>query len=410
MKLKSFSIENFRLITRLNEDLGSRLTLFIGENGAGKTSVLDAISIGLGAALTHLPNVSGISFKKTGDIRSIEGREEPFARIRLDTVDNVVWDRTTRRDKSATTTKLISESVGLKSLEQYLDRTVIDRHNHQEDFTLPPLVFYGVSRALLDIPLRRKGFPKSHSRFDALAGALNSESRFKSAFIWFYNKENEEHRLQKEQRSFDVFLPELQAVRRAIELMFPDLSEPHIELNPLRFVVKKDGQFLNIDQLSDGYKTLLGLVIDLSSRMAMANPKVSDPLAVESVVMIDEVDLHLHPAWQQRVVMDLLRTFPNTQFILTTHSPFVVEAVNNLLKRNQVKNLIPNLEASDDVQNLYPLEANDTKAYLVKNGHAESLLDSDVGLLDDRLLHYMNSINFLYDQMRDIEWEHKQRG
>lgn len=410
MKLKSFSIENFRLITRLNEDLGSRLTLFIGENGAGKTSVLDAISIGLGAALTHLPNVSGISFKKTGDIRSIEGREEPFARIRLDTVDNVVWDRTTRRDKSAATTKLISESVGLKSLEQYLDRAVIDRHNHQEDFTLPPLVFYGVSRALLDIPLRRKGFPKSHNRFDALAGALNSESRFKSAFIWFYNKENEEHRLQKEQRSFDVFLPELQAVRRAIELMFPDLSEPHIEVNPLRFVVKKDDQFLNIDQLSDGYKTLLGLVIDLSSRMAMANPKVSDPLAVESVVMIDEVDLHLHPAWQQRVVMDLLRTFPNTQFILTTHSPFVVEAVNNLLKRSQVKNLILNLEASDDVQNLYPLEANDTKAYLVKNGHAESLLDPDVGLLDDRLLHYMNSINFLYDQMRDIEWEHKQRG
>lgn len=410
MKLKSFSIENFRLITKLNEDLGSRLTLFIGENGSGKTSILDAISIGLGAALTHLPNVSGMTFKKSGDIRSIEGREEPFARIRLDTVDNVAWDRTTRRDKSATTTKLISESVGLKSLEKYLDRTVIDRHNYQEDFTLPPLVFYGVSRALLDLPLRRKGFPKTHSRFDALAGALNSESRFKSAFIWFYNKENEEHRLQKEQRSFDVFLPELQAVRRAIELMFPDLSEPHIEVNPLRFVVKKDGQFLNIDQLSDGYKTLLGLVIDLSSRMAMANPDAKDPLDVESVVMIDEVDLHLHPAWQQRVVMDLLGTFSNTQFILTTHSPFVVEAVNNLLKRGQVTNLIGESEVSDDVFSLYPLDANDARAYIVKDGHAESILCPDVGLLDDRLLQYMNGINLLYDQMRDIQWEHKQRG
>ena len=70
--------------------------------------------------------------------------------------------------------------------------------------------------------------------------------------------------------------------------MFPDLTEPHIEVNPLQFVVKQNEQFLNIDQLSDGYKTLLGLVIDLSARMAMVNPNSPNPLAEQAIVMIDE--------------------------------------------------------------------------------------------------------------------------
>lgn len=81
---------------------------------------------------------------------------------------------------------------------------------------------------MLDIPLRKTGFPKEFSRFDALKNALDANTHFKSAFAWFYHKENEEHRLQKEQRSFEVTLPELDAVRRAILSMFPQLSNPRI--------------------------------------------------------------------------------------------------------------------------------------------------------------------------------------
>jgi predicted ATP-binding protein involved in virulence len=81
---------------------------------------------------------------------------------------------------------------------------------------------------------------------------------------------------------------------------------------------------LYLDQLSGGYKLILSLVIDLARRMAMINPGLEDPLQSEGIVMIDEIDLHLHPKWQQRIVHQLRRTFPNIQFILTTHSPQVL--------------------------------------------------------------------------------------
>ncbi|GGX98664.1 ATPase [Litchfieldella qijiaojingensis] len=404
MKLKYLTLENFRAKPSLSMKLGQRLTLLMGANGSGKTTLLDGIAIGLGEILTYLPSVSGMTFKKQGDIHQRDNHLAPYTRITLETSQGLAWDRLQRRDNSRKTAGEIPPGLGVKALKQHLDNTVIDPWAAGESFELPVFAYYGVSRALLDLPSSRKGFPKSHERFDALANALNADTRFKSAFVWFYNKENEEHRLQKQHKSFDVTLPELDAVRRAIMRLFPDLSEPHIELNPLRFAVKQQGEWLNIAQLSDGYQTLLGLVIDLSSRMAMANPHLDDPLASEAVVMIDEVDLHLHPEWQQRVVGDLLATFPNTQFIVTTHSPFIVEALNNHLKRSQIDGLeIP----SDDIRSLLPLSPEEVAAYFITPSDAHSLMAPDVGLLDDKLLSHFNDINRLYDEMRDIQWEHR---
>ena len=193
-------------------------------------------------------------------------------------------------------------------------------------------------------------------------------------------------------------------VRQAITRMFSDITEPHITLNPLSLVVTHGGECLNIAQLSDGYKTLLGLVIDLSSRMAMANPHLNDPLAAESIVMIDELDLHLHPSWQQRVMGDLLQTFTGSQFIVTTHSPFIVESMNNHLKRNQISN---DEILDDDIKRLQPLSASDVSAYLMTDSGHLSLLNQELMLLDDQLLEYFNHIGHLYERMRDIEWERK---
>jgi predicted ATP-binding protein involved in virulence len=406
MKLKQITIENFRAIEQLSFPLGERLTLLLGENGSGKTSIIDAISVGLGAAVTYMPNVSGISFKKT-DLRSVNEQNAPYVRIELETTQSIRWDRMLKRDQTRVTAQLVPKSIGQKQLEIYLDELIINRYHHQQDFQLPLFVSYGVGRALLNPPLTRKGFPKSHTRFEALASAFNSNSRFKSAFIWFYNKEHEELRLQKEHRNFDLTLPELDVVRRAIRSMFPDLTEPHIEVNPLQFVVKQNGQFLNIEQLSDGYKTLLGLVIDLSSRMAMANPDSVNPLSEEAIVMIDEVDLHLHPAWQKRVVGDLLRTFENTQFILTTHSPYIVESINNSLKKGQIEHLIDPDVSNQAIKNVFSLSVKEKQlqAYFVSQGNATNIVDQEVGLLDNKLIAQWNEINALYDVMRDIEWD-----
>ncbi len=401
MKIRSIALDNFRCFENLRIHLQDKINLFIGNNGSGKSAVLDALSVGLGVIATHLPGISGVSFKKN-DLRQVDNQDLPYTRVGLESTDGIRWDVTRKRDKSVSTTKIVPPAKGIKELTIFLNADVIDRHNNRENFILPFFAYYGVSRAILDIPLRRRGFQKNQTRFDALAWSLDALSRFRSAFIWFYNKENEERRLQKERKSFDVTLKELDVARSALAKVFPDLSEPHIEVNPLRFMMKKNGQSYSLDQLSDGYKTMLGLILDVSSRMAMANPEHANPLESEAILIIDEIDLHLHPSWQQRVIGDLMRTFPNAQFLFTTHSPYVIESVNNHLKREKISNL-----AIDDqaIAHIEPLSPDHTGAYLLEDGSATDIMNHELGLIDDKLIAHFNEINRLYDKMRDIEWE-----
>ena len=165
----------------------------------------------------------------------------------------------------------------------------------ERTFDLPVIAYYGVSRALVDVPERRRNFHRDSGRFAALADSLNATSRFRSAFIWIYEKEDAERRLRDEKKDFNAKLPELEAVRQCIYKLLPGTSNLHTKTRPIRFLITHHGQEIEVAQLSDGYKTMLGLAIDLGSRMASANPHLPDPLAAESIVLIDEVDLHLTP-------------------------------------------------------------------------------------------------------------------
>lgn len=404
MQIDKIIIDNFRAKTHIDIHLGKRLTLLIGENGSGKSTILDAISIGLGAILSYLPKVSGVTIKNT-DIKQTDNQTAPYCRIKIETQKGIVWDRTLRRDQSKKTASQIPPAVGLSIIKKHLEAEIINPFNEGADFQLPVISYYGVSRALLDVPLRRRGFPKTHQRFEALENALHSTSRFKSAFVWFYNKENEEQRRQKEVRSFDYKLPELEAVRTAIGRIFPDISEPHIMLNPLRFAVKMNGEILDIMQLSDGYKTLLSLIIDLAARMALANPQMPNPLETPATVLIDEIDLHLHPQWQHRIIGNLLAAFPNAQFILTTHSPYIVASVNNHLMRHHINDF--SFE-KDDLKSIVPLDPNYLKAYFLnKDNEVDDLMDKEVKLIDDKLIHPFNDLSEIYERMRDIQWENQ---
>lgn len=106
--------------------------------------------------------------------------------------------------------------------------------------------------------------------------------------------------------------------------MLSGFEDIHIDRRPLAMKVKKDGRYLKIDQLSDGEKCTIALFGDLARRMALANPQLSNPLDGSGVVLIDELELHMHTSWQRKVVQVLKKTFPNIQFIITTHSPQIL--------------------------------------------------------------------------------------
>ena len=405
MKLKRLDIKDFRCKSAASLQLGSRLTILMGENGAGKTTFLDAISIALGLIISYLPRAEGRGFRERGEIRQSEGKVLPYARIAVETVDGIAWDCI----KKAPRTKSKILETGKRQLRELIDHNILEPLANDDEFTLPIFAFYGVSRALLDIPERRRGFDSESGRIvDALDQALASGSNFRSAFIWYYNKEMEELRLRNAVRDFDVKHPQLQAVRQCLLTLFPNLTNPRFAVKPPpRLIVTENGEDLELSQLSDGYKTMIGLAIDLSRRMAAGNPDMDNPLESPAIVLIDEVDLHLHPAWQQRVVSDLLRCFPNTQFILTTHSPIVVEGVNNLLKRHAIASLLPDPNENDmlrAVRDLYPLDPQETAVYLVAREKLVDLMDRDEGLTADALIDHFNQVSSVFEIMRDLEW------
>ncbi len=336
MKLERVEIENYRAIGKLDLPLDPRLTVLHGDNGHGKTSVLAAIATGLGSIPMLLPDVSGIGFRKA-DSRDPRvglipvgtavhlgiGRDPARMRVGLTTTEGIRWDRQAHGARRTT---------DRQNLKEALDSIVEADRKGNCPIDLPIVAFYDTDRAALDQPQRRKDLEVEFPRYAALQDALSPRTNFRDLFKWFYAKENEELRTQKKLQNFTFRLGDLEAVRSAIATMIPEVSNPRVELSPLRFVVSvdlEDGthEELSIDQLSGGFRIMLALAADLARRMAQGNPHLEDPLQSEAIVLIDEIELHLHPSWQQTVLADLSRTFPNTQFIVSTHSPQVLTTV-----------------------------------------------------------------------------------
>lgn len=362
MKLNRLHMKNFRCFEELSLQFGKRLTVVIADNGAGKTALLDAIALGFGRYLTKLPGISGQSPKDT-DLRISAGeRKEPFMMLawEAETFDgrSVVWATGRKRDNavtSATIKRQLSETQqslyanGLKSIDEFtLD--LVQAESDQKPYFVPVIAYYGTNRAIRDDVKRRRGFKKKFSRFDALKDALTRDSSFRAAFEWFNAMEDAERREREARRDFDYHHPELQSVRTAIErLLSPNFRNPRTEIRPLRFVIDRimpNGaiQTFRISQLSDGYRVVLGLAMDLARRLMEANSGLlpaemqgESPLDFPAIVLIDEIDLHLHPSWQQRIVTDLMQTFRNAQFIVTTHSPQVLSTV----KRENIRIIGP---------------------------------------------------------------------
>lgn len=329
MKIERLSLTNFRRFSDFEINFDKQLTVLVARNGAGKSSVLDALATALGPFLTRLPKVSGINPKDTDFHVFSDGKKPPYMRISCQSTNGIKWDRTERRDQTKKTTSQIPEAIGVKALNLYVDK-FIDSYNEGEKFELPVFIYYGTGRGVFDVPQRKKNFGKDFNRFDSFAGSLESRNNFRKFVEYFYFLEEQENKKVKELRSFDFELPELKAIRKAINRLMPEFSNPR-SVYPAGILVdwstSETVKQLRIEQLSDGYRTTLAMVMDIAARMAEANPDKENPLETEGVVLIDEVDLHLHPGWQQTIIPDLTRTFPNIQFLVTTHSPQVVSTV-----------------------------------------------------------------------------------
>jgi predicted ATP-binding protein involved in virulence len=315
-RMRALELHNFRGIRDMQIEFADPVTLLVGLNGAGKSAILEAL-----AKLLSWP--ARRIFDRTGGMHFGEydiHDEASESWINLEAVLEGTLARWSLRGHRSRANQ--SSLLDLKQAVQ----PIRDALKESPEASIPLFVYYPVNRAVLDIPRRvRKSEKLSQSMaHDAALGG--GEREFRRFFSWFRQREDveNEHRSRKRGGYRD---PQLVAVRRAVESIMPGFKDLRIQRTPMRMLVRKDERDLVIDQLSDGEKCLLAMTGDLARRLALANPAMKDPLQARGIVLIDEIDLHLHPTWQRQVIPALAGTFPHCQFVASTHSPQVIGSV-----------------------------------------------------------------------------------
>lgn len=317
MRVTSLTLTNFRGFASMTLELARPLTVLAGINGAGKSTVLEALSMLLGAAQVELlGRALVVPTLIPSDVRNGQGEARISARLSFAGADAEI----------AIEAERAGELVALAPARVRFSR----------DATVPReasmclALHYGTARAASpDLHTRWKdGTAHATEPLDAVVGALAPDPLgFGDLFRWFRDREDYENAEKVRRGSLAWSDPQLDAVRAAIAALLPGFNGLRVDRAALRMVVEKGGDPLYLHQLSDGERTLLAVAADIARRLAIANPTAPDALACEAVVLLDEVELHLHPAWQRAVLGGLRRAFPQCQFIVTTHSPQILGEV-----------------------------------------------------------------------------------
>jgi len=321
VKVKRLKMNSFRGVSDLTLEFDTdEPTVFIGINGVGKSSILECLAILLSWLTKRIqtPNSNGRSFNED-DIK--KGCKETHNEITISINDwpEVVWSLTkVSKGRSKDT------SSNLGDLKKVVDRihSQLDANSYA---ALPLAVYYPTNRAVLDIPLEIKTKHSSEpiTAYDEVITGGHID--FRRFFEWFREREDLENELRLNNTN-EYRDRQLEAVRYAFANLLEGWSNLRVRRSPLlRMTADKQGEELIVNQLSDGEKCLLALAGDLARRLAIANTNPDcNPLEGSGVVLIDEIELHLHPKWQRAIIPNLKKTFPNCQFIITTHSPQVI--------------------------------------------------------------------------------------
>jgi predicted ATP-binding protein involved in virulence len=336
MRIDSLLLENFKGFQRRELTFHPQFNLVVGENGTGKTSLLDALAVAVGSWFLGVDGVD------TRHIYPHEVRLQAFPSEAgthwegqypcfIEASGSIghaptIWRRSLNGPDGRTTR---IGAAGIKKLAEQATRAV----REGQSINLPLISYYGTGRLWL-VP-REQGqvkeppsslLTKQLSRLDGYKTSVDPRLSVSVLTQWLARQSW----LSFQQGGQDS--QSFQVVRRALVQFIPGVEDLYFDANLgeviLRFANGDQQPFMN---LSDGQRAMLAVVGDLAQKAATLNPHLgADVLReTEGVVMIDELDLHLHPTWQRHVIEDLRTTFPKIQFICTTHSPFLIQSLRS---------------------------------------------------------------------------------
>lgn len=342
-KRKYFAIEklhivNFRCFEEIHIRFHEKLNVIIGLNGAGKSAILEALSIAIGCFIGEFDGLQSTNIREQ-DIR-IKGKEvngniesalmyptKIWADTHILPMEMLVWERALNRPKGSNTKSNAKDIVKLakKYLYQY--------KYTDEPFTLPLLAYYNTDRFYAKVDYDAMDiFEESLSRFNGYRGWDNIATSEKYLFQWIGTMEYIHFQRGYEQRELKAVK---EAMKQAYHLLYPKVEKVDFLYNRanarIEVVVQNGGNpsRIPLNSLSDGLRGCLVLVADIAHRMAQLNPEMENILETPGIVLIDEIDMHLHPKWQSEIIKILQGIFINIQLICTTHSPMVLAHVRN---------------------------------------------------------------------------------
>ena len=324
MRIKSIELNNFKVFHDLKLDFNNKNVVLFGVNGVGKSTVLSAINYIFRVFLNQINPAQSKAYESFKDEMVSVGsnRLEINASVKLK--DTHLLSRTYNVSvKNQRKVELTYPKFNYIEFREQFRKLYL----MSDDIGMPIFVHYGTNRAVLDIPDRIRG-KHNFDKLSAIERAIDQQLDFRTFFEWYREKETDEVIHARDLDDLDYVDPALNCVRKAIEAMIGDVSNLRVKRNPVRMVVDKSGKEIRVDMLSDGEKCTLALLGDLARRLILANPSADNPLEGEGIVLIDEIELHMHPNWQRRILHVLNEVFPNIQFIITTHSPQVLGEVN----------------------------------------------------------------------------------
>jgi predicted ATP-binding protein involved in virulence len=316
MKITKVTLQNFRGIGSLELDfpIDQNIIALVGVNGVGKSSILDSICILLRGLSTLI--------KFTINIGTPEVKDVTFPHLSEDN------DIRTQQKLMYCGAMLSEGNHDFYSLN--ISRSLGDMVSRIYDYDVPNsmpeklFIYYSCSRKSTVI---KSVFDRNKHGELTVLKECDESSGFDDFFLWFKaieDIENEE-RLESNSAYRDK---RLESVRNAVSAVLGDgFSKLRVKRITNNLIVSKDGDDIPVNLLSDGEKSLIALVSDLAKRLADIYSNLENPLDGDGIVLIDEIELHMHPTWQRMIIPRLTKTFPNCQFIITTHSPQVLSHV-----------------------------------------------------------------------------------
>ena len=359
MKVETLKLANVRAIETAEFRFKPDFNLVVGVNGVGKSTVLDALRICMSRVLPpvtesrtkamsfDVKDIRGVSpFLDAELCLSVGAEEFSFTRRQwreefpADDHENIeklrreLLDSERLGDRRRTLLRQLDDTQGVSHTNTFMPSKASLQAACNAATSTPNCIFFSTTRSAVSHARARSQSPGGKAT--AYHDALGSRPLYVAQFAeWMRAQEvlareqpQAEHHLRVLRDTVSQFLPAYENLRfaRAETTIF---GEP-ATLNLRRLQIDHCGSALDVDWLSDGERGVLALVLDLARRLSQANPALDDPLkGGEAIVLIDEIDLHLHPQWQRQIVHKLTETFPRCQFIATTHSPQVIGEVEH---------------------------------------------------------------------------------